>query len=119
MGGKRVIEMKLAVRASKIVSVKLQLLSSFQLEEVNVVAAPTKYSGITILNVDESAVSTLSSIRNIEALSLNEVAAAELLQPSTASDAPSFKSLDSVNELEQYEHLCQLLQIQKAVRDER
>jgi len=118
-GRKRVIGMKLAVRAAKIDLVKLQLLSLLQLEEVNVVAAQTKYSGITILNVDESSVSTLRSIRNIEALLLDEVAAVELLQPSTASDAPSFKSLYSVNELEQYEHLSQLLHIQQAVRDKR
>jgi len=45
--------MKLAVRDSKIDSVKLQLLSSLELEEVNIVAARTNYGGITILNVDE------------------------------------------------------------------
>ena len=118
-GRKRVIGMKLAVRASKIDSVKLQLLSSLQLEEMNIVAAPTEYSGIKILNLDESAVATLSSIRNIEALLLDELAAAELLQPTTASDAPSFKSLNGVDELEQYEHLSQLLHIHKAVRDKR
>ena len=67
--------MKLAVRASKIDAVKPQLLSSLELEEVNIFAAPTNYGGITILNLDESAVSTLSSMRNIEALLLDEVAA--------------------------------------------
>ena len=114
---KGVIVMKLAVRASKIDAVKLQLLSLLELEEVNIIAGPTKYGGITILNLDESAVSTLSSIRHIEALLLDEVAAAELLQPSAMSDALSFKSLDGVDEREQYEHLSQLLHIQKATRD--
>ena len=65
----------------------------------------------------ESAVSTLRSIRHIEALLLDEVAAAELQQPSAASDALSFKSLDGIDEREQYEHLSQLLHIQKATRD--
>ena len=111
--------MKLAVRDSKINAVKLQLLSLFELEEVNIVAAPTNYGGITILNLDESAVSTLSSIRNIEALLLDEVAAAALQQPSAASEAFSFKSLDGVDEREQYEHLSQLLHIQKATRNKR
>jgi hypothetical protein len=111
--------MKLAVRASKIDAVKLQLLSLLKLEEVNIIASPTKYGGITILNLDESAISTLSSIRHIEALLLDEVAAAELLQPSAMSDALSFKSLDGVDEREQYEHLSQLLHIQKATRGKR
>ena len=63
--------------------------------------------------------SNLDSIRNIEALLLDEVAASELQQSSTASDALSLKSLDGVDELEQYEHLSQLLHIQKATRDKR
>ena len=79
--------MKLAVRASKIDAVKPQLLSLLEFEEVKFVAAQNKYSGITILNLDESAVATLSGIRNIEALLLDEVAAAESKQPSAASDA--------------------------------
>jgi hypothetical protein len=111
--------MKLAVRASKIDAVKLQLLSSLELEEMNIVAVPSNYSGITILNLDESAVSTLSSIRNIEALILDEVTAAELQHPSAASNSLSFKSLDGVDEREQYEHLSQLLHINKATRDKR
>jgi len=114
-----VIAIRLAVRASKIDAVKLQLLSSLELEEVNIVVAPSNYGGITILNLDESAFSTLNSIRNIEVLLLDEVAAAELRQPSVASDALSFKPLDNVNEREQYEHLSQLLHIQKATRDKR
>ena len=86
---------------------------------MNIVAAPSNYGGITILNLDESAVSTLSSIRNIEALLLDEVTAAELQYPSAASDALSLKSLGGVDEREQYEHLSQLLHIQKATRDKR
>ena len=108
--------MKLAVRASKVDTVGLQLQSSLELEEVNIVAAPTKYAGITLLNLDENAVSTLSSIRNIEALLLDEEAAAKLKYPSVASNAVSFQSLDVVDEREQYEHLSQLLHIQKATR---
>ena len=111
--------MKLAVRASKVDAVKLQLLSVLELEEVNIVASPTNYGGITILNLDESVVTALSSIRNMEALLLDEVSAADLLQPSTSSNSCSFKSLDSIDEREQYEHLSQLLHIQKATRDKR
>mgnify|MGYP003687702989 FL=1 len=111
--------MKLAVRASKVDVVRLQLQSSLELQEVNIVAAPTKYAGITLLNLDESTVSTLSSIRNIDALLLDEESAAKLKQSSTANETLSFKSLDGVDEREQYEHLSQLLHIQKATRDKR
>lgn len=86
---------------------------------MNVVASPSSYGGITILNLDEGDISTLSSIRNIEALLIDEVIAAELQHPSVVSDALSFKSLDGVDEREQYEHLSQLLHIQKATRDKR
>ena len=116
---KKVKVMKLAVRAFKTDTVKLQLVSLLELEEVNIVAVPTNYGGITILNLDESAVSSLRSIRNIEALLLDEVAAAELQQPSKASDAPSFNSLDGVDERVQYEHLSQLLHIQKTTREKK
>jgi hypothetical protein len=112
----RVTAMNLAFSASKIDIVKLQLLSSLELEEGNIVAAPTNYGAITLLNLDESAVSALSSIRNNEALLLDEEAAAKLQQPSVASDALSFKSLDGVDEREQYEHLRQLFHIHKATR---
>ena len=111
--------MKLAVRASKLDVVKLQLLSSLELEEANIVAAPTNYGGITLLNLDESAVSALSSIRNIEALLFDEEAAAKLQQPSVASYTLSFKLLDGVDEREQYEHLRQLLHIHKETRYKR
>ena len=111
--------MKLAVRTSKIDTVKTQLKSLLKFEELNVVVVPTKYGGITILKFDESAASTLRSIRNIEALLLDEVAAGELLRPSAVSDALSFKSLDGVDEREQYEHLSQLPHIHKATRYKR
>ena len=109
--------MKLAVRASKVDAVKPQLQSSLEIEEVYIVAGPTNYRGIKLLNLDESSVSALSSIRNIEVMLLDEEAATQLQHPLVASDAVSFKSLDGVDEREQYEHLSQLLHIQKATRD--
>ena len=111
--------MKLAVRVSKVDAVKLQLQSLFELQEVNIIAAPTKYAGITLLDLDESAVSSLRSIRNIEALLLDEEAAAKLKQSSTADETLSFKSLDGVDEREQYKHLRQLLHIHKETRYKR
>ena len=46
----------------------------------------------------------------------DEATSTELQQPTTAREAPLFKSLDGVDELEQYEHLSQLLHIQKHLK---
>ena len=114
----QMVEAKKNERANALKEVK-SAQSSLELQEVNIIAAPTNNAGITLLDLDESTVSTLSSIRNIEALLLDEEVAAKLKQPSTADETLSFKSLDGVDEREQYEHLSQLLHIQKATRDKR
>ena len=111
--------MKFAVRTAKLDAVRVQFLSSLGLSNESVTVSSTYYSGVTIINLDESAVSALSSIRNIEALLLDEEAATKLVQSSTANEMLSFKSLDGVDEREQYEHLSQLLHIQKATRNKR
>lgn len=111
--------MKLAVGTAKVDVIKAQLLNLLGLGANDIVATPANYKGITLLNLNESAITTVSSIRNIDATSLNDAVAAELLQPTTTSEAPSFKSLDNVGQSEQYEHLGQLLHIQQAMRDRR
>ena len=102
---KKGVAMNLAVKTSEIAGVKLQLLSLLKLEAEDVIAAPTKYSGITLLNLNDRAIFTLNSIRNVDALLLDEFAAIELLQSTTAREASSFNSLGVVDALEQYEHL--------------
>ena len=92
--------MKIAVRTSKMDIIKTQLQTSLEVSAEDIVASPTKYGGITILNLDENAISTLSSMRNIEVLLLDEEAAAKLKQSSTVDETLSFKSLDSVDERE-------------------
>ena len=111
--------MSLAVRTIKIGEVKNQLLSMLDCVTEAISATPTKYAGITLLNLDKIAASTLISMRNIEVLLIDEAAAAELVNPNSAEENYSFKSLASVDEREQYEHLSQLLHIQKATRDKR
>ena len=111
--------MKLAIRTAKLDAITVQLSSSLELGAEHILAVPTNYSGITLLDLNESVVTSLSSTRYIEALLLDEEAAAALQQPSVVSDALSVKSLDGVDELEQYEHLSQLLHIQKATRNKR
>lgn len=111
--------MKLAIRSVKFNDVKAQLLSTLELGTKDIVAIPTNYGGITLLDLNESVVKSLKSIRNIEAILLDEAAAAALLQPITANEGPSLKSLNGVDEREQYEHLSQLIITQKAMRDNR
>ena len=105
-----------AVRTIKSDAVKQQFLSLFELGEKDIIDASTIYRGITLLNLSVSAVCTFNSMRNIEALLLDEVIAVELLRQSKGSGATTFKSLDGVDELEQYEHLSQLLHIQKSTK---
>lgn len=114
-----VLVMKLAIRTVKIDVIKSQLLNLLELGGEDIVTVPTNYNGISLLKINECTVTAVRSLRNIEVLLLDEVAAAELQQPSTASDALSFKTLDGVDEHEQYEHLSQLLHIHKATRDKR
>ena len=92
--------MKLAIRTSKLDAITLQLLSSLDLGTEHIFPIPTKYSGVTLLDLNESVAISLSNIRYIEALLLDEAAAAQLQHPSAESDVFSFKSLDDVDERE-------------------
>lgn len=109
--------MKWVVRSSKMDVVKHQLISVLMLNAVDIIVSPTDYRGITLLSLDKTAVPSIGSIRNIEALILDEETASLLLHPTNASEANEFKSLHSVDEHEQYEHLCHLLHIQKGERN--
>ena len=111
--------MKLAVRTGKVDLVRIQLLSSLELAAEDIISVPTNYDGITLLNLNETDMCSSNSIRNIEALVLHEEAASELLEPTTASETPSFKSLGHVDEKEQYDHLVQLLYINKIYENNR
>ena len=92
--------MKLAVRTARIDIVLSQLRNSLGLGLKDIVATPTNYNGITLIEVKVSSIKTLSSIRNIEAILLNDATVAELLQSTLISEAPSLKSLNSVDDRE-------------------
>ena len=111
--------MRLAVRTAKADRIIDQLSSVIGVSADAIATLCTKYDGITMISLSGTAMSTLDSIRNIEALLLDEEAAAKLKQSSTAGETLSFESLDGVDEREQYEHLSQLLHIQKATRYKR
>ena len=97
--------MKFAVRTAKIDIIKAQLFALLQLDEEDILASSTNYSGIMILNLNDSSAPTLKSIRHIEALLLSEKAAETLVKPAADGQLPSFRSLDGVDALDQYDHL--------------
>jgi hypothetical protein len=111
--------MHFAVRASRAKAVTLQIISLLKLEHEHISVNSPRYYGTKLIHLNAHAIFSISSIRNIEALLLDEETATQLQHPLVARDAVSFKSLDCVDEREQYEHLSQLLHIQKATRDTR
>jgi hypothetical protein len=110
------VQMILAVRTSKCEAIKLQLSSLLGVRSVDIANASTSYLGIALLNLNDTDVSTENSIRNIEALQLDEPTASELQNPIEAEGMPSSNSLKSVASVEQYEHLSHLLYIHKSKR---
>ena len=106
-----------AVRTSKLQSVRSQFAMVLGVSKEQILAFSTLYSGITLLSLRESEICNLNSTRNIEALLLDESAAAELRDPMTNSETLAFQSLYGVDAIEQYEYLMQLLYTQKCMRD--
>lgn len=111
--------MIVAIRTTKIETIKRQLLPLLHVTEKDIDVTRTRYGGITVIRLLQVQVPKINTIRNIEALLLDESASEELLQPTMDHAASYFKSLECVDEREQYEHLSQLLHIQKATRDKR
>ena len=106
--------MILAVRTSKYEAIERQLTPLLGVRAATTCVSSKCYPGITSLSLENNAVSTETSIRNIDALPLGEAAATELQYPAAIEGMPSFKSLHSVAAVEQYEHLSQLLYINKS-----
>ena len=94
--------MKLLVSTAKVDIIQSQLLNLLGLDAEIIAATPTNYKRTILINIDESATTASSSIRNIKAILLNDTTAAELLQSKTISEASSLKSSDGVDEREQY-----------------
>lgn len=94
--------MNLAVSTAKVDVVNLQLLSSPGLRLADISVAPTNECSITLLDVDESSISNLSSKCDVEALFLEESVATEPLQLKTASESPSFKSQDGADAVDHW-----------------
>ena len=105
--------MKLAIRASKNEEIKLQLSSLLGLSSNNINYSKTNYSGISLLTLKDTSITTENSIRNIEALQIDETTARALENPEEIKGMPFFNSLKSVAPVEQYKHLNQLLYTQR------
>ena len=112
-------ELILAVRTSKYESIKLQLASILGVEGTDIFSYSTCYTGIMLLELDNTSAAKSGSIRNIEALLIDGSVASELQYSPATKEISSFQSLNLVAIDAQYEHLSQLLHIQKATRARR
>jgi hypothetical protein len=101
--------MKLAIRSSRNEEIKTQLSSLFGLSSKNIACSNTNYSGISLLSLEDTSIITEKSIRNIEALQIDETTAQALENPEEIKEMSFFNSLKNVAPVEQYEHLNQLL----------
>ena len=101
--------MILAIRSSRKEAIKIQLSSLLGLSPSHIACSNTNYSGISLLTLKDTSISIEKSIRNIEALQIDETTARALENPEETIGMSFFNSLKSVAPLEQYEHLYQLL----------
>jgi hypothetical protein len=101
--------MKLAIRSSRNEEIKIQLSSQLGFSSKNIACSNTNYSGISLLSLEDTSIITEKSIRNIEALQIDETTAQALENPEEIKEMSFFNSLKSVAPVEQYEHLNQLL----------
>jgi hypothetical protein len=105
--------MWLAVRRNKSEVVKSQIAQLLGVSEGLIASDVSCYTGIALLELDDSKASTGRSIRNIECLHIEESIAKALLKPSLQEQTFFLKSLETVAAREQYEHLSSLLYINK------
>ena len=101
--------MILAIRSSRNEAIKIQLSSLLGLSSSHIACSNTNYSGISLLTLKDTSITIEKSIRNIEALQIDEATARALENPEEIKGMSFFNSLKSVAPVEQYEHLHQLL----------
>ena len=101
--------MKLAIRSSRNEEIRIQLSSQLGLSSNYITCSKTNYSGISLLSLKDTSITTEKSIRNIEALQIDGTIALALENPEKIKGMSFFNSLKSVAPVEQYEHLNQLL----------
>ena len=101
--------MKLAIRSSRNEEIKIQLSSQLGLSSNYITYSNTNYLGILLLSIKDNLITTEKSIRNIEALQIDETTARALENPEEIKEMPFFNSLKNIAPMEQYEHLNQLL----------
>jgi hypothetical protein len=85
--------MKLAIRSSRKEAIETQLSSLFGLSSKNIAYSNTNYSGISLLSFEDTSIITEKSIRNIEALQIDETTARALENPEEIKEMPFFNSL--------------------------
>jgi hypothetical protein len=101
--------MKLAIRSSRNEVVKIQLSSLLGLTSKDIARSNTNYSGISLLSLKDTSITIEKSIRNIEALQVDEKTARALENPEKTKGMSFFNSLKSFAPVEQFDHLNQIL----------
>jgi len=92
--------MKLAIRSSRNEEIKIQLSSHLGLSSNYIACSNTNYLGISLLSVEDNSITTEKSIRNIEALQIDEATARALENPEEIKGMSFFNSLKSVAPVE-------------------
>ena len=105
--------MKLAIRSSRNEEIKIQLSSQLGLSSNYIACSNTNYLGISLLSIKDNSITTEKSIRNIEALQVNESTAQALENPEDTKGMSFLNSLKSIAPVEQFKHLNQLLYTQR------
>jgi len=101
--------MKLAIRSSRNEEIKIKLSSQLGLSSNYIACSNTNYLAVSLLSIKDTSITTVKSIRNIEALQIDETIARALENPEEIKRMSFFNSLKSVAPVEQYKHLNQLL----------
>jgi hypothetical protein len=105
--------MILAIRSSRNEAIKIQLSSLLGLSSSHIACSNTNYSGISLLTLSDTSITIEKSIRNIEALQVNESTAQALENPEDTKGMSFLNSLKSIAPVEQFKHLNQLLYTQR------
>ena len=101
--------MQLGIRSSINEVINDQLSSLLGFSSKNISCSNTNYSVISLLSLEDTSITKEKSMRNIEALQVEEATARVLENPEEIKGVSFFNSLKSVAPVEQYEHLNQLL----------
>ena len=105
------------VRASKKTKVRKQLMCVLRVNLTDINEIATLHEGVVLLVLNKENQSSIKSLRNIDATYVDQTTASALVNAENEIRSSFFNSLNSVSVSEQYEHLIQLIHIEKSKRN--